>query len=157
MDPLTIHKPTISNRIRLEMQSLSSFLQLQLIEVSKKGFSRTKVAAGTTRLRKIEFISFPDQSHSPGLPNDCQRLEDSILLRVRGNKYSSVAMAALKGVEHELSIEIHAEHEQGVALKIAIPVRYKRPGYLSIGESSSTETDARWFIEECPIYLDANS
>ena len=152
MDLVTDHKLAISNRIRVEMQSLASTLEDQLTKVS----SRMGIAVGMTRLGKIEFIKAPERSDRSSLRMDCRILEESLLLRVRGHRYSSVAMAAIQATDPNPSIEIRVEHERGAALRIEIPVRCKRPGRLSTGESMVATTTARWFVGECPVYLDAN-
>ncbi len=157
MDLVTDRKLAISNRIRVEMQSLASSLEVQLKKSSSQGSSPMAIAAGMTRLRKIELINVPERSNISSLQMDCRMLEESLLLRVRGLRYSSVAMAAIKATDPSPCIEIRIEHEKGVAINIEIPVRHKRPDYLSTGESTVTATTAHWFLRECPVYLDANS
>ena len=146
MELVIDQKLAISNRVREEMQSLAIILKDQLTKGSSQGSSRMGIAAGMTRLRKIEFINTPERSDSSNSRMECRILEDSLLLRVRGRRYSSVAMAAIQARNPSPCIEIHIEHEMGVALNIEIPVRYKRPGCLSTGESTVTKTTARWFL-----------
>ena len=156
MDLETDRTLAISTRIRVEMQSLASRLEDQLKKALSHRSSRLGIAAGMTRLRKIELINAPKRSDTPSLHMDCRMLEESLLLRVRGHRYSSVAMASIQARDPSPCIEIHIEHEKGVALNIEIPVRHKRPGCLSAGESTVTATTAHWFLRECPVYLDAN-
>ena len=156
MDLVTDRKLTISTRIRVEMQSLASSLEDQLKKASSQGSRPMGIAAGMTRLGKIELINAPVRSYYSSLQMDCRLLEESLLLRVRGRRYSSVAMATIQAKDPSPRIEICIEHEQGVALNIEIPVRYKRPGCFSTGEPTLTATTARWFLRECPVYLDAN-
>ena len=156
MDLMPERKLAVSNRVRMEMQSLASSLEFHLKKVSSQGSRRMRIAAGMTRLRKIEFIKAQERSNNTSLQMDCRKLEDSLLLRVRGRRYSSVAMAYIQATGPSPNIEIRVEHEQGVALKIEIPVRYKRLGCLSTGESTTTATTVRWFLRECPIILDAS-
>jgi len=156
MDLETDRARAISTRIRVEMQSLASSLEDQLKKVSSHCSSRMGIAAGMTRLGKIELINAPKRSDTPSLQIDWRMLEESLLLRVRGRRYSSVAMASIQARDPSPCIEIRIEHEKGGALNIEIPVRYKRPGCLSTGESTVTATTAHWFLGECPVYLDAN-
>ena len=146
MELVIDQKLAISNRVREEMQSLAIILEDQLTNGSRQGSSRMGIAAGMTRLRKIEFINTPERSDSSNSRMECRILEDSLLLRVRGRRYSSVAMAAIQARNPSPCIEIRIEHEMGVALEIEIPVRYKRPGCLSTGESTVTTTTAHWFL-----------
>ena len=152
----TGRKLTISTRIRVEMRSLASSQEDQLKKLSSHCSRPMGIAAGMTRLGKIERINSPKQSDSPSLQMECRMLEEILLLRVRGRRYSSVAKAAIQARDLNPFIKIRIEHEMGVALYIEIPVRYKRPGCLSTGESTITATTARWFLRECPVYLDAN-
>ena len=146
MELVIDQKLAISNRVREEMQSLAIILEDQLTNGSSQGSSRMGIAAGMTRLRKIEFINTPERSDSSNSRMECRILEDSLLLRVRGRRYSSVAVAAIQARNPSPYIEIRIEHEMGVALNIKIPVRNKRPGCLSTGESTVTKTTARWFL-----------
>jgi|GEM_PF-653824 len=157
MDSRAERQFAISQRLQEEMQSLATFLEVQLKRVSfSDSTNRVCLAAGTTRLKKIEFINAPSSPATSGEQTDYQILEDSLILRVRGRKYSSAGIAVYRGLRAYAYIEIQIEHERGAALAITIPVRCKRPGLLSTGESTVKPAANRWFLKESPISLNTN-
>lgn len=146
----------ISNGLREEIRSLAIRLEAQMKRISNPDSGRSCLAAGTTRLKKIEFIQTPLMSTACSAQADYRFLEEGLLLRARGHKYSSAGMAILRHFGAHSCIEIRIEHERGAALTITTPIRRKRPGFLSTGEPSITSTATRWFLKESPVYLDTN-
>lgn len=148
MDSRADQTLAISKRLSGEMQSLATLLEDQLKRVLGYGSTnRVCLAAGTTRLKKIEFIKAPFCLAARKAHTDYQILEDSLILRARGRKYSSAGIAVYRDFGANKRIEIRIEHERGVALAISMPVRCKRPGYLSTGESTITPAVNRWFLK----------
>jgi len=103
------------------------------------------LAAGTTRLGKIEFIKGETDLQIRELR---RTLSETLLLRIRQNKYSSVAMLESKMVNGASALKIHAEHEFKISRCYHIPFRIKRPKIVSIGIQEITPTALLWFTED---------
>ncbi len=101
------------------------------------------MAAGTTRLGKIEFV------HDPTWATKCARsfryVEESILMRIRQNRYSSAGIIESQMTESESKVRIHIEHQSRYAQAIQIPFREKRPRSITLGKPSRIEASLRWF------------
>lgn len=103
------------------------------------------LAAGTTRLGKIEFIKGETDIQIREIR---RTLNESLLIRIRQNKYSSVAALESKTTSVASSLRIHAEHEFKISRCYQIPFRIKRPNTLSIGIQEITPAELLWFIDE---------
>ena len=103
------------------------------------------LAAGTTRLGKIEFIKGETDIQIREIR---RTLNESLLIRIRQNKYSSVAALESKTTSEASSLRIHAEHEFKISRCYQIPFRIKRPNTLSIGIQEISPAELLWFIDE---------
>lgn len=124
-----------------------SFLAKALINRFRNSISLEQsdflLAAGTTRLGKVEFIRTPiwEVGH-----NDlCQHIEESLLIGVRQKRYSSVGIIKSKFSHSESEIRIHIESNCSYAQAFQIPFRIKRPRYVALGRIIKKETSPRWF------------
>ncbi len=154
MDLCLGRRRALSQHLTEEIRSLSSHLEESLkLDFVHSLDGPIYQAAGTTRLEKIEMIPGPVRSRKKNRLLDYQKLEESLIIRARGNKYTSAGIATFLPSKSGSQIEIRIEHEKGAAFLLTIPVRYKRLGCLSTGEPAVKSTTILWFIKECPIAL----
>ncbi|MBT3481173.1 MAG: hypothetical protein HN457_07090 [Opitutales bacterium] len=103
------------------------------------------LAAGTTRLGKIEFVQTETDRQTK---QSYRTLHDTLLIRIRQNKYSSVAILETKTANNPSCLRIHAEHEIKISQSYEIPFRTKRPRFISIGIPKTTPAEPLWFKTE---------
>lgn len=134
---------SMSKKSDLEMNLLAEALVSRFKTLIAADRNHTQMAAGTTRLGKVEFISVPNWHSSPiGL---MPRLEESLLIRIRQNRYSSVGIIDRPSNEGESIIRIHLEHQSRYAQAFQIPYRENRPRFIKLGTPIRKEAYPRWF------------
>lgn len=103
------------------------------------------LAAGTTRLGKIEFVPQPNWAIKD--TRTFRYIEEGLLIRIRQNRYSSAGIIESRINDDESKVRIHIEHQSSYAQTIQIPFRSKRPRFVTLGEPNRRDTYPRWFCE----------
>ncbi len=103
------------------------------------------LAAGITRLGQIERLEFISPRHR-SLPESLRsRAEESLLIRIRQERYSAAAWLIAGNAQTESKIRIHAEHQSRLAIAFQALARYKRPRTLTVGRLEPLLAACRWF------------
>jgi len=139
----------LSKRSTAEMDALAAAL-VKRIQVSPlSGDSMPTLAAGTTRLGKIEFL----EGISRLEPSPCERrrgfTEEGLLIRIRQRRYTSAGIIQTSPIGSASIIQLHLEHQSGYAESLRIPFRAKRPRTLSVGKGVTVEAAPKWFFHPC--------
>ncbi len=142
----------LSKRSTAEIDALREALIERFRSLQSPKRPAALLGAGTTRLGKIEFLTGGSPSLSNLSGRSYRRLEESILIRIRQERYSSAGIIAPRGLCGELEIRIHLEHRTGYALSLEIPYRAKRPQFLSLGRCRAGDVSAKWFREPGPPF-----
>ena len=133
----------MSKKSDLEMNLLTEALISRFKTLIETDRNHTLLAAGTTRLGKIEFINVPDWHSCPFCSTI--HLEEGLLIRIRQNRYSSAGILANRLTETESTIQIHLEYQSRYAKALQIPYREKRPRFIRLGTPIRKEASPRWF------------
>ncbi|MBN11545.1 MAG: hypothetical protein CMI17_00855 [Opitutaceae bacterium] len=133
----------MSKKSDLEMNLLTEALIFRFKTLIETYRNHTILAAGTTRLGKIEFINVSNWHSCPICST--LHLEESLLIRVRQNRYSSAGIIAKRLTEAESTIQIHLEYQSRCAQAFQIPYREKRPRFIRLGTPIRKEVSPRWF------------
>ncbi len=133
----------MSKKSNLEMDALTRALIDRFRTLTGTESTHILMAAGTTRLGKIEFIHNPTWATKSARP--LPYIEESILIRIRQNRYSSAGIIESHVTESESKVRIHIEHQSRYAQAIQIPFRAKRPRFFTLGKPSRRDASLRWF------------
>ena len=130
-----------------ELQTLAEALAKGVCDALQADLPRPPIAAGYTRLGKVEFL-YPS-IESTGIEDiSDHQLEESLLIRIRQRRYSSAARLENTRFTHKTEIRIHAEHRAPIARIFLISFRRKRPKRITVAESRETMSANRWFPNE---------
>ncbi len=114
-----------------EFLSLGSSIIEHCIKTFGKPQGTLPVAKAVTRLGKTETI-YPKADSS--LDDAIKWIHDSVHLRLRQNRYSSVAIMQNTPENSEGRLLAHFESENGDACRGAFPYKVKRLGTIAFGE-----------------------
>ncbi len=93
---------------------------------------------------KVEFLY-----RNASIPSDedanIARCEESLLIRIRQQRYSCAAKLETFSLKACNEMWIHAEHRTRVALGVRIPFRRKRPKSLTLAKPREIATTPRWY------------
>jgi hypothetical protein len=127
-----------------ELKKLTDALIHRIRDSLQSDVSPTPIGAGITRLGKIEFL-YPTPSMDEFEETDSNRLEESLLIRIRQHRYSSAARLERSLAKIGSEIRIHAEHRSRIARAFRIAFRRKRPRRLTLAGSQESVSSARWY------------
>lgn len=127
------------------MDSLASALIDRFRKLTGTGTTRFLMAAGTTRLGKIEFVNNPPWATKGDTL--FRYVEESILMRIRQNRYSTAGIIESRITESESKVRIHIEHQSYYAQAIQIPFRAKRPHSITLGKPLRIDASLRWYCD----------
>ncbi len=134
---------SMSIKSDLEMNLLAEALISRFKTLIETYPNHTLLAAGTTRLGKIEFINVPNWHSCP--IGSALHLEESLLIKIRQDRYSSAGIIAKRLTQAESTIQIHLEYQSRYAQAFRIPYREKRPRLIRLGTPIRKEASPRWF------------
>ena len=120
----------------------------RLLDELRHGFEENApppLAAGITQLEKIEILKPPKRLSSSDTKN---WIQEALLIRIRQNRYSAIAIIEEIAHETKESLVIHVESTQRQAVNFIIPYKRKRVGVITFGQETSRKSTRRFFRED---------
>lgn len=130
----------MSRKANQEIQDLIHQLLRKTCAALESSETRWPIAAGITRLGKIEFLFIQLETEATKA-----RSEESLLIRIRQSRYSSAAMLENETIAKGTEIRIHAEHQSGIATTFRVAYKTKRPKRVTLGQCNTEATTPRWY------------
>lgn len=136
----------LSKRSTAELDALATALVRRLQTSPLPGNSLLPLAAGTTRLGKIEFLKGPSRLESRPTEGLLGFTETGLLIRIRQQRYTSAGIVESPSTGNASTIQLHLEHQSGYAKSLRIPFRVKRPQFFSVGSGITQTAAPKWFL-----------